>query len=51
MSEVKGVGSRASRDLIGALEALEDLGLFAPRGSLWSPLEEGASEVWLLHAG
>ena len=36
---------------IGASEALECLGLFNPRGPLWSPLDEGFSEAWLLRAG
>ncbi len=49
------VGSGALGGPIGALEASEGLGLFDPRGSSRSPLDEGrpigASEAWPLHAG
>ncbi len=52
-SGVGGVGSRALGGPIGASRALENLGLFDPRGSLWSLLLDrsvGASEAWPLCA-
>ncbi len=52
-----GAGSGASGGFVGAsrasdrVGASEGPGLFDPRGSSWSALDEGASEAWPLRAG
>ncbi len=51
MSGAGGAGSGASGSPIGALGASEGPGLFDPRGSSWSPLDEGISEAWPLRSG
>ncbi len=45
MSEAGRVGSGASGGPIGASGASEGPGLFDPRWSSWSPLDEEASEA------